>query len=519
MCNKLLRLGSVAVVALPVCFGSAAVAQECSGDVNGDGLVNGIDLAFVIANWGNCVSSSRPLPGPVIFGSSAPTRFLVDLASGRDSVDIVLVGDSNTGAALANMWGYHAGLCRTLSDRGYPCFATPVFPAMIDGPTTSVLTWKSISHTFAANGILLNGNIDGQNTPFSAWSPLTPVVRYGATTSMPVSRDSWAFLPPGAVYHQAAGLSLSSDHPLNQLGTSCIYRVRAGRFADSGGGFCARVNFHGPGAPPPVVGAWTPTGGSPPGRSFVYELPFQANGVSEPYASWSQADVAGNGTVGPVAIHSHSMLSRRKGWSVTSHGYFAGYTSTQIADILSGAGRPYLQEHLTELRDRQISAGGSGRVLLVVHSGANGNDDGQSWTTAHRRIWEAYKSAWAALGFPATDLAVISFVSHVANAQDSSGAGGPGNLTAVRIAANLMGLESSDMTVIDVTQLLSFRQLVSGNGTGVSYFQRLNNVPAPGPDVTNHLSGGTVPSSPLARSDGYSVLVNDMVVALLSAAR
>ena len=514
-----MRAGLLAFAILPTLLSGSALAQDCIEDINGDGQINGMDLAAVLSNWGPCTASTRALHGPVIFGSSAPARFMVDLAAGRDSVDVVLVGDSNTGSALADMWGYHAGLCRTLSERGYSCFATPVFPAMMDGPAVSVLTWRAVIHSFPANGSVLNGNDGGQNTPFTSWTPLTPVVRYGSTTSMPISMDSWPFVPPHVVYHQAAGISLAPNHPLNQQGTPCVYRVRAGYFGVDGGGFCARVNFLGPGARSPAIGSWVSSRGPFPGRTFVYELPYEADGSSEPSASWAQSDAAGSATIGPVAIHSHSIVARRKGWSVTSHGYFAGYSSAQIADTVAGAGPAFLREHLAELRDRQVSAGGSGRVLLLVHSGANGDDDGSSWTSAHRRIWGAYKAAWSSLGLPAADLAIVSFVSHVMNAQDSSGGGVPGNLASVRSAANLMALDSVDMTVIDTRQLLSFEQLKSGNGTGVSYFQRLGGHPAPGPDITNHLSGGTIPGSPPGRTDGYSVLMNDMLIALLSSNR
>ena len=48
------------VAAVTMTFGlptSSVQAQVCAGDVNGDHVVDGVDLAILLGNWGNC-------PGP-----------------------------------------------------------------------------------------------------------------------------------------------------------------------------------------------------------------------------------------------------------------------------------------------------------------------------------------------------------------------------------------------------------------------------------------------------------------------
>ena len=64
------------VAAVTVTFGfstSAAQGQEsCGGDNNGDGLVNGVDLAIVLGAWGVCpgtVTSVTPLQGSILGGT------------------------------------------------------------------------------------------------------------------------------------------------------------------------------------------------------------------------------------------------------------------------------------------------------------------------------------------------------------------------------------------------------------------------------------------------------------------
>jgi hypothetical protein len=44
------------------------------------------------------------LGGPELYGSSRASNMLKDLANGTDSLDIVIIGDSNTGSAVSGMW-------------------------------------------------------------------------------------------------------------------------------------------------------------------------------------------------------------------------------------------------------------------------------------------------------------------------------------------------------------------------------------------------------------------------------
>jgi formylglycine-generating enzyme required for sulfatase activity len=70
----------VFAVGFSLCFASvgvlvpagAACAQGCSSDVNGDGRVDGADLAIVLSNWGTCpasVTSVTPAQGSVLGGT------------------------------------------------------------------------------------------------------------------------------------------------------------------------------------------------------------------------------------------------------------------------------------------------------------------------------------------------------------------------------------------------------------------------------------------------------------------
>ena len=77
-----------------------AQAQNCAGDINGDNLVNGVDLAQVLADWGACgvtapiISSVTPSFGPAAGGTA-----ITILGSSLSTVTSVTIG----GVAATNV--------------------------------------------------------------------------------------------------------------------------------------------------------------------------------------------------------------------------------------------------------------------------------------------------------------------------------------------------------------------------------------------------------------------------------
>ena len=536
--------------------------------------------------------------GPSIYGNLRPSRFVKDLASGADSLDIVVIGDSNTGSAQSGMWGYHNGFSQAMFELGWSCYGLPIYPAMTSWSPSSYSLggWNASAFLYSPTGNLASGNVSGGSTSYSVWTPgkvatvtisqaspgvvtytahgltagaplffsttgslptgLTagttyyvasvlgadtftvastptgsainttgagsgthtiqtcPWIRYGSSSATPPAKDDWAYIASGSYSQNFNALEMTVDHPLNNTALTLWHRVRYGTFTASGGSFQARARAY-DGGPVYASGSVQSTQGA--AYSFgTYEYSFSVTAPTEyMHASWSGG---AGGAVGPCAIHSHTIYCKRKGWSVTSHGYLAGYDSASINQVASSIGSTLLQTHLQELRERQISAGGTGRVLLVTHSGINGNETASAWTSCHMSIWNTYKSAWAALGYPATDLAIVSFVGVPANATDNSNTGSGGNLIAVRTAANLLPQANPDMTVIDVKKLMPYTRALSGIGNGRSYYQRTNNLPNAGSDITVHLSGGIYTGTTRDTSDGYTVMAHEILSMLQSVA-
>lgn len=459
-------------------------------------------------------SSEQFRNGPIVFGSTRASRMLQDLATGKDSLDVVLVGDSNTGNAQVGMWGFHGGFSQAFHELGWPCYALPVYPTMtgLGVPASSTGGWHSSAYLYTPHGNLMSGRISGSATPFATWSTGTDWIRYGSASANPPSGDDWAYIPSGTYSNRYNAVDVREEHPLNDSGVELWHRVRFGTLTSPGGSLQARASNY-DGSAIHAVGPVQSTQGSE-GVLGVYEYPFRVTSPPKKvHASWSGGPA---GAVGPCAVHSHTIYVKRRGWSVTSHGYFAGFTSTRIANAMSGIGQFPLQLQLLELRERQISAGGSGRVLLIAQSGINGNETAGEWLACHQNLWNLYKSAWSGLGYPEGDLAMVSFVSVPANESDASLSGADGNLVVVRAAASQLPAANPDMTVVDVKKIMPFSRAIVGIGNGRSFFRRTGNLPNAGPDDTAHLSGGFISAEARDSSDGFTCVSHGIIQALLN---
>ena len=631
---------------------------------------------------------------PNVYGSSRAGQFLSDLADGTDSLDIVIIGDSNTGSSLAGMWGYHNGFSQAMFELGWLCYGTHYAHLMTDWLVdTNTGGWNSSAYAKQPNGTLFNGNISGGSTAYSAWTPgkvatvtisnaspgvvtytghgltagapifldttgllpaglsatitgvavlasgvftctavsqglavgqpvtisgtftsggitsysspttyyitvvndtstqftlsatrngaavsttassgavgavfnvsntgytyfvntvLTPNTftlalsptgsaintssagsgthkintcpwtRYGSANAKSPAKDSWAYINGAEYWNWYPNIYMTISHPLYDPSLTLWHRVRWGTFNTGSGYFrpatrkysLTNVTL----ATSSVIN--TNTGNANSFQVSEYSFTPSAPVVGDQIEASLVAGgtVAGSrGAVGPVALHGNSIYCKRKGWSVTSHGYLAGYNSLMVNQVATTIG-PTLQLHLQELRERQISAGGTGRVLIVSHSGINGNETASDWTSSHFSIWNIYKAAWAALGYPAADLAIVSFVGVAKGSVDNSNNGTGGNLTAVRAAANSLATSQPDMTVIDVNKFMPYTRAIVGVGNGRSYYQRTNNLPNPGADNTVHLSGGLHTGTTKDTSDGYTVMAHEIIQVLLASA-
>jgi len=321
----------------------------------------------------------------------------------------------------------------------------------------------------------------------------------GLTFGSQADFNDWLYMPTTTDVYKTTGVNIDETNPLAASGVVNFLRVRYGK-VPSGGNFVPLV-FSGGSAnalPHLFSGASTSMSAASGQPTFdLYEASFTANGKGHTASALGYNYPSGTiFSKGPGALFCQSLYRQSKGWAVHSHAYQSGDDSTRIALLVTDTSTTWIGYQLREMRERQIAAGGAncGRVLLFVHSGINGADTGSTWTAAHIAIWTKYKAVWSSLGYPPSDLAIISIVGVPSNTLDTSGSGTTSNLVAVRAAANAMVIANPDMTVVDIKAILPYKALTYGTGNA-SYYQRFKNSPNQGADITVHLSGGAVDSS------------------------
>ena len=531
--------------------------------------------------------------GPQVYGSNRATLFLTDLIAGTNSLDVIIIGDSNTGSSLIGGYGYQSGMCEALNNLGALCYGTQLSPFIDRSPTGASRfygTWRGTNSTIPKSADFKSGleasttaPTDLKAVPYTGWNANSPLVSYGSysisgtltsvtitstngsfqcssaylqlnqlvrfqgtsgspgpgqiagsivgytgdnyyyivdtngsttfslsttyggtpvttvvgvtsglTVTSQADYNDWLYLPtvtPNNIYW-STGVNIEETHPLAANGTTNFYRFRYGQ-VEGGGRVYPNATSNGAAASLPrlLIGSMVSLQKAGTTAGFeVSEQSFTANGKGHTANAFGYDTNGNNFSQGPGALFCQSLYRKIKGWSVHSHGYQAGEDSTNISNTIHETST-WLERQLQEIRERQISAGGTGRVLIFFHSGINGADTGSTWTAAHQRVWKRYKIAWGNLGYPAAELAIVSIVGVQSNSADISGSGG--NLTTVRKEANTMAIQNNDMTVVDVKVLMPYPALTYGTGLS-SYYQRFKNSPTIGENITVHLAGGCV---------------------------
>jgi hypothetical protein len=542
--------------------------------------------------------------GPLVYGSTRAGRFLRDAQAGTDSLDLIILGDSNSGSSIQGSYGYQAGMSQALTTLGVTLYGTALTPFIDRSRTGQARFYGMWNGTFVSiakdanyqSGLTASLHTpDALATPYSIWNFDTPKVSYGSSTDYqtvagtvsitgtagqfstttatifqvgqaftihgtlggtgsitgytnpgagnpqfyyiiatngtttfqlsatrggpPITTtagtptgltyrtgadyDDWLFIPSGAsTLYKGYGVGVDMNHPLAANGVVQFLRVRYGQVNAAGGQFIPNVLSKGSanaltrlydGGAGTSGAVSTQLGGGLTAPTFnMAEVQFTANGKGHDATAIGYNTNGTQFSSGPGVFLCQSLYRKNtKGFAVHIHAYQSGETSTDIAGVITGAPISALKPWLQEIRQRQVDAGGSGRVMLFMHSGINGADTPTTWTNAHINTWNRYKQAWTELGYSLNDLAIVSIVGVQRNLADTSGNGA--DLVAVRAAANLMVKSQPDMTVVDVKQSIPFSAMLYGDGNG-SYYQIYNNNPTVAADITVHLSGGFVPA-------------------------
>ena len=407
---------------------------------------------------------SIPIPG--FYGSTQASKFLQDVIAGNDSLDVIVIGDSNAGYPGNN--GYTTGWHQVMQfGFGVPCYATPLLSGGPTNPqqlTTGNGRGDGMWGLGVSQGWNAESNAGGSNTGTTfkqmIQSSDTNIVglrnwlgfnftnyNFNDTTNLSLWPQGWVSNP--AVVETGArftGTFSNSITLANQFvsgvaafgsemafgtnglgaGVSLQYRIVYGTFPTAGS-FKPYSFYLGTTGAVLRDSATTSTGGGYGYATKYFDVPTFALSVettptpTQPTRISFTWDGANSATTadqanGPFACLWQSLIRPNfKGYSVSCLHYQGGSTTTQIAQTIENCDK-MLDAYLKEIRERQIgvTAGtaGSGRALVFCNSGLNGPDTSTTYPLAAQRIVDRILNRWVSTGGNADNLAFVFTVSH-----------------------------------------------------------------------------------------------------------
>ena len=530
------------------------LTASTNGTVVATGLSNGQFMSTENASsgeilWAKAIKSDSTAVMSGVYGSNRAGQFIRDAKNGVDSVDFITLGDSN--ACHPASYGFQGGIMRVMSYQyGVQAYATSLNPAgsylnsfsfsgLLDGTLmTGSGTNTNSDNTAGTTGSTVTSRMYPQYTSDSEINALMTNLNFSTTdwntaetgdglTMLP-KPNVWMWMPQvvatGGIYvggqtsnsvRLGPGVSTASNSPIaygigGTGGVNCQYRLVCGTFNASGGSFKLSVwnqNSFALNVRSSSISTQTVGGG------YGYKtekLNFTTQTSANPgvYCSWDGAQSgASEGVTGPFAAMWASVIGRnRKGYSASNLIGHGGITGTGLASRIEGMDK-VLDMYLKEIRERQVEAGGSGRVIIFVNYGINTDSSptvADAWINAANRIKTRILARWQSTGGSASNIAFIFSPSHPIPA--AAALGWVTNRAPVMAAAASWGStnanDGSGTCVLDIESHYSITKLEKGSApTGTLY--------SAGPDYA-HLSGVT--NSGL---NGFDAVVGAMFNSLL----
>lgn len=401
---------------------------------------------------------------PILYGSSRARRFVRDCIDGLDGVDLLWAGDSNTGYGGYG-WcdGFAGGLTRAgarmyatsaytaHNDYGELGYRSRVFLTMGSGSPTGYAALRN--STEASSTLKMTMGVGGGNLQIDG-----ATYDGGALDGANSTQTEWAIW----LYARGADGTFTEPCPIgldNELTYRAQVNISAGGHLHahwlnlSNSQLHAKQTFNTVSA---LSTAWD---------IIEYVLP-AGNRLSSMTAAQSGVKVAlagagvgaANALTGPIRIGLHSVYADRKGYSSSLIEFRGSATLSNIfTDITQAAtAASSLNNFLRYLRERQIAAGGSGRVVFCLQGGINASD----WSPNNAALillrvnqtLAAVRKVWSNAGYPEQDLAFLVMCSHPEVANDSS-------LSALRGAMRDEYANSEDVLFVDLNAVADFTRI------------------------------------------------------------
>jgi len=443
-----------------------------------------------------------------IYGSRAAARFVAEAVNNTASLDCLWVGDSNTGY---NGWGWASGFQHGLCQAGSNMYATTINLPYNAQPRIGYRSQIFSSYSAATGVVSGIGASSGASNVLKATYSIGSggLSATGGGTYPAIVPPDFADVPnPRAAFSSTAlwiymrriqsSTLLERENCLVEpcpIGINAELNFRAQINIRSGGSFSSKIlktaGSTAPGTPPVKTtnttslsaDVWdTHTHTISAADRFIYvsqSYPQPVTPAISLNAEYIRIEIDGGGVGPSTALFQGtsagfcSLYRNIIGTSSSIMEYRGGATLTDLATDVSQAAGGFCKTLLKEARERQIAAGGTGRVLLCIQGGVNNSD----WSPSNPQlgidkvesIKTSIKTQWAALGYPATDLYFLFMVSHPVEAGDT-------NLGILRTAAQAYYTNSTDTLFVNLNEIAPYEKILLSGW----YQWEPNKTPVPG---------------------------------------
>jgi hypothetical protein len=493
---------------------------------------------------------SNSVSGPKVYGSTVPAQMILDAANGTDSLDVIVIGDSN--ATFPANGGYNNAWHRVFNTTlRVPIYATSLFAGgmtNVAAPTAVTAinrdtaglgigasstaasvagttgTGKMIATSQADANILaltnyLGMSVTGWNNNDKTTNTLmfphgfgaNPIVVETAGTFLGTFAQSSVQVSTFNSSETSTATTWGSELAFGTdgagAGVSLAYRLVYGTFAAGSGQFKPRAIWSNSTALAAQDSAFTSTNTGAVGyatKSWTIPAVAFSTGTGQKvlHCSWDGNATGVASTTGPFASLWNSVVKLgQKGYSVSCLNAFGGLNSALTVSKITNAGK-LVDAYLKEIRERQIACGGTGRAMVFLNLGINTVEDATTWTTNAEALVTLLSSKWIALGGAAENISYVLTVTH----PNTTGTWAT-NRPAISTAANAWAIvngSANNLCVIDINTIYTATVMSKYNMFDSGGESHLNS--------SATASGTTITT----KEDSYFAIVQGMVSAMLS---
>jgi hypothetical protein len=423
-----------------------------------------------------------------VSGTGLVADWIRDAINKTGSIDCLWIGDSNTGF---NGWGWADAWQHGLCQNGAPMYGSMIWVPYNSQPNLGYRSNVFSSFSAATGVVAGTGGSSGASAAlkatFSVGSGSLTVQGTAGTVpdfaDVPSSRTAssetalWLYMR-NIQTGTAAGLEATFAEPMPiGFNEALIFRAQVNLRNSGSQKFTTRwanvYNNQGLGAlGNPTQSTTTVSGSADSWDTYTHTLAADSTRFLYPSATNIQGQYGvkvaldGSGIGGGNALKEGTSLGlcsvyrAIKGTSSSIMEYRGSATLTQLATDINQAKTGFCTTLLKETRERQIAAGGSGRVLICIQGGVNSGDwypsNPAAAITAVESIKTDIKSAWANLGYSDKELLFMFMVSHPVDSGDAS-------LTVLRTYAENYYADSTDTMFINLNSLFPFTTITTNN--------------------------------------------------------